>query len=250
MHHKIGIIGGSGFDNPTLFSSSSEHFVGTRWGDPSSPLREGEINGVPVIHVARHGRSHTLSPSVVNYRANVQALKDAGCTRILATTAVGSLREEIRRGDLVIIDQFIDFTRRRINTFHEYFQAHQPVHVAMGTPFDQSMRQALITACTELSLPFHPTGTVITIEGPRFSTRAESNMYRLFGADIVNMSLATECALAVEAGLPYAAVGMSTDYDAWKTDEASVTWEQVAEVFKTNVSKVESLLRTVLPMMK
>lgn len=247
MLSKIGLIGGSGFNNPTLINGAQDQFSGTRWGEPSSPLLTGTIEGVPVVHLARHGRSHTLSPSVVNYRANIQALKDAGCTHILATTAVGSLREEIRRGDLVIIDQFIDFTRRRCNTFHEYFEPHNPVHVSLGTPFNAAMRQVLIGASVELGFAHHPTGTVVTIEGPRFSTRAESHMFRTFGADIINMSLATECALAAEAGLPYAAVAMSTDYDSWKTDEEPVSWEQVFEVFKSNVSKVESLIRTAIP---
>lgn len=246
MNVKIGIIGGSGFDNTNMVINVRDSAVTTRWGEPSSPLREGLVAGTPVVFLARHGHGHTLSPTGVNYRANVQALKDAGCTHILATTAVGSLREEISRGMLVVIDQFIDFTRHRVNTFHDHF-ADGPVHAAMATPFDAAMRATLISCCEELRLPYAPCGTVVTIEGPRFSTRAESKMFRLLGADIINMSIATECALAVEIGLPYAAVGMSTDYDCWKEDEAPVSWEAVFEVFKENVEKVTSLLGAAIP---
>ena len=126
MGIKIGIIGGSGLDNLNIFTNARDTFAGTVWGEPSSPLRKGEIAGVPVIVLARHGRSHTIAPSSVNYRANIQALKDAGCTHILATTATGSLREEIRRGDLVILDQFIDFTKQRKMTFHDISNRASP----------------------------------------------------------------------------------------------------------------------------
>lgn len=243
MTIKIGIIGGSGLDNPDLLRHPREHFTGTVWGRPSSLLREGEIEGVSVIFLARHGHDHTLSPSVVNYRANIQALKDVGCTHILATTAVGSLREEIQRGDLIIMDQFIDFTRQRKMTFHEYFKPHEAVHTAMPDPFDARLRKLLIEVCHKQEVTFHPAGTVITIEGPRFSTRAESRLFRQWGADVINMSIATEAILANEAGIPYAAIGMSTDYDCWKEDELPVSWEAISSVFKENVEKVTSLLR-------
>src|SRR3990167_213280 len=134
--NKIGIIGGSGLDNPDILDHARDTLVNTAWGHPSAPLKSGQIGGIDVVLLARHGREHTLAPSRVNYRANIQALKDAGCTHILATTAVGSLREEIGRGDLVIIDQFIDFTKQRAMSFHESFAAHQPVHTPMAEPFD------------------------------------------------------------------------------------------------------------------
>jgi 5'-methylthioadenosine phosphorylase len=197
---------------------------------------------VEVVLLARHGRAHTLPPSHVNYRANIQALKDAGCTHILATTAVGSLREEIGRGDLVIVDQFIDFTKQRAMSFHQSFAPHQPVHTPMAEPFDAALRAILIDACAQRGFTFHRTGTVVTIEGPRFSTRAESRMFRAWGADIINMSVATEAALANEAGIPYAAVAMSTDYDCWKTDEEPVTWDAILAVFNENAKKVTTLL--------
>lgn len=245
---KIGIIGGSGLDNPDILEQPSDRLANTAWGQPSAPLKFGRIGGVDVVLLARHGREHTVAPSHVNYRANIQALKDAGCTHILATTAVGSLRTEIGRGDLVIIDQFIDFTKQRAMSFHESFAPHQPVHTPMAEPFDARLRAILIDACARRGLAFHRSGTVVTIEGPRFSTRAESNMFRAWGADIINMSIATEAALANEAGIPYAAVAMSTDYDCWKTDEEPVTWDAILAVFNENAKKVTTLLIDVIPL--
>jgi 5'-methylthioadenosine phosphorylase len=239
---KIGIIGGSGLDDPKILEGGRDRRVTTAWGDPSSPLKEGRIGDKEVAILARHGREHTIPPTQVNYRANIRALKDSGCEAILATTAVGSLREDIRRGDLVVIDQFIDFTRRRELSFHSSFEPHEPVHAAMAEPYDGKLRAALIDSAARLGLRCHPAGTVITIEGPRFSTKAESRMFRLWGADIINMSVATETILAVEAGIPYAAVAMSTDYDSWKDDEESVSWEAVLAVFERNASNVTSLL--------
>ncbi|MDR0554318.1 MAG: S-methyl-5'-thioadenosine phosphorylase [Treponema sp.] len=243
----IGVIGGSGLDNPDIFSNPRDEQVTTPYGAPSSPLKRGTIGGAAVILLARHGREHTIPPTQVNYRANIAALKAAGCTHIVATTAVGSLREEIRRGDLVIIDQFIDFTKQRKMTFHESFEPHHPVHCAMAEPYDPSLRRLLIDECRRLGRPFHDHGTVVTIEGPRFSTRAESRMFRTLGADIINMSIATETILANEAGIPYAAVAMSTDYDSWRADEESVTWEAIAKVFAENAAGVTALLAGVIP---
>ena len=243
----VGIIGGSGLDNPEILSNPEDVIVKTSYGDPSSPLKRGIISGVEVVLMARHGREHTIPPSQVNFRANISALKELGCTRILATTAVGSLREEIKRGDLVIIDQFIDFTKQRKMTFFESFEPHKPVHQPMADPYDKRLRNLLIEECGRMNYPFHPRGTVVTIEGPRFSTRAESLMFRIWGADIINMSVATETALANEAGIPYAAIAMSTDYDCWKTDEESVSWEAIAKVFADNAEKVTVLLKNVIP---
>ena len=247
---KIGIIGGSGLDDPDILEEAKDLEVDTPFGKPSSALKIGKIKGVDVVLLARHGREHTVPPTQVNFRANIQALKDQGCTHILATTAVGSLREEIDRGHLVIIDQFIDFTRHRIVTFHDKFEPHKPIHTAMAEPFDKDLRALLIKKCKELKIFCHEKGTVITIEGPRFSTKAESNMFRQWGADIINMSGAPECVLANEIGIPYASVAMSTDYDCWKDDEEPVTWEAVLEIFKANVSKVTELLANVIPEVK
>lgn len=237
-----GIIGGSGLDNPDILEGARDITVETPYGSPSSPLKHGRIAGKDVVLIARHGREHTETPTNVNYRANMWALKDAGCDRILATTACGSLRRKIDRGHLVVLDQFIDFTRHRPITFHDTFEPHAAVHTGMADPFDEPMRELLLEACMHLGVTHHDRGTVVTIEGPRFSTRAESSMFRMWGADVINMSVAPECILANELGIPYAAVAMSTDYDCWKTDEAPVTWEEILEVFTSNVEKVTSVL--------
>ena len=246
MQRKIGIIGGSGLDDPSLFEHPRDTEMTTPWGEPSSSLREGFIGGVPVVLMARHGRRHTIPPSQVNYRANLWALKEAGCTHVLASTAVGSLREEIGRGDLVIPDQFIDFTRSRKLSFFESFEPGSPMHTAMAEPFDADLRRIMAEELSALGYRFHNGGTVVTIEGPRFSTRAESRMFRLWGADIINMSIATEAIMANELGVPYAAVAMSTDYDSWKEDDA-VTWEAILAVAHANAEKVLELFRRVIP---
>jgi 5'-methylthioadenosine phosphorylase len=212
-------------------------------------LTVGRINGVDVVLLARHGRKHQYPPTKVNYRANIWALKEQGCTHVLATTACGSLKEEIGRGDFVIVDQFIDFTRHRPVTFHDSFE-DGAVHTPMAEPFSKGLRNALSGTCRELGLKHHDKGTVVTIEGPRFSTRAESNMFRQWGADVINMSIAPECILANEAGIPYAAVAMSTDFDCWKTDEEPVTWDAILEIFGKNVEKVTKLLVNSIPKIK
>ena len=247
---RIAIIGGSGLDDPKILEQPYEKEVSTPFGKPSSPLTFGKIKGVDVVLIARHGRQHTTPPTQVNFRANIHALKDAGCSHIIATTAVGSLREGIGRGDFVILDQFIDFTRLRPLTFHERFEPNKPMHTPMADPFDAKLRNILIQACKELRLKHHEKGTVVTIEGQRFSTRAESFMFRQWGADVINMSIAPECILSNEIGLPYAAVAMSTDYDCWKQDEKPVTWEEVLKVFKENADKVTRLLVEVIPRIK
>ena len=243
---KIGIIGGSGLDDPDLLKSAATIETSTPYGDPSSPLTCGTLNGTDVVMIARHGRRHQFSPSQVNYRANIQALESQGVTHILATTACGSLREEIGRGDFVVLDQFIDFTRRRQTTFFDSFEdgAH---HTSMAEPFDTGLREALYRTAVEMGLSVHERGTVVTIEGPRFSSRAESFMFRAWGADVINMSVAPEAILANEIGIPYAAVAMSTDYDCWKADEAPVTWEEILDVFQKNAANVEQLLINVIP---
>lgn len=247
---KIGLIGGSGLDNPDILKETKDLEVETPYGKPSSPLKVGKINGVEVVLLARHGREHTIPPAQVNFRANIQALKDQGCTHILATTACGSLREEIGRGDFVILDQFIDFTKHRKTTFHEEFKPGEMKHTPMATPFNEELRKALIETSQSLGLRHHPKGTMVTIEGPRFSTKAESHMFRSWKADVINMSTAPEAILANESGIPYAAIAMSTDFDSWKEDEAPVTWEEILKVFGSNVSKVTDLLTNVIPKIK
>ncbi len=247
---KIGIIGGSGLDNPDILKNVQEVDVSTPYGKPSSSLKIGTINGVEVVLLARHGRDHSIPPTQVNYRANVWALREIGCTHILATTACGSLQRDIGRGDLVILDQFIDFTRHRKISFFENFKNGEIKHTAMAMPFSVSLRNQLIDRCEKLGLKHHKTGTVITIEGPRFSTKAESKMFRLWGADVINMSIAPEVILANELAIPYAAIAMSTDYDCLFDDVAPVTWEEVLKVFHANVDKVTRLLTEVVSDLK
>ena len=246
---KIGIIGGSGLDDPRLLEDSHEIEAETAFGVPSSPLTAGRLAGVEVVVLARHGRRHQLSPTQVNYRANIRALKDQGATHILATSACGSLRTKIGRGDFVIIDQFIDFTRQRKATFFDTFE-NGAGHTAMAEPFNAELRNALLETCGLLGYRAHDGGTMVTIEGPRFSTRAESHMFRAWGGDVINMSVATEAALANEAVIPYAVVAMSTDYDCWKVDEEPVTWDEILEVFNENAGKVKNLIVNVIPKIK
>lgn len=242
---KIGIIGGSGLDDPDILNNPEEIEISTDYGPPSSTLMTGQIEGVDTVILARHGRRHQFSPTQVNNRANIKALSKVGVTHILATTACGSLRQEIDRGHLVILDQFIDFTRFRKNTFIDSF-ANGPVHTAMAHPFDDTLRNILFETAKSQGLSVHEKGCVVTIEGPRFSTVAESNMFRIWGADVINMSTAPEAMLANEAGIPYAAVAMSTDYDCWKEDEDPVTWDEILEVFNQNSDNVKQLLIKVI----
>lgn len=243
---KIGLIGGSGLEKLNIFKDHGEISIPTAYGTPSSSLITGFIGQCEVFILSRHGRDHTIPPTQVNNRANIAALKQVGCEYILATTACGSLREEILRGDVVIADQFIDFTRLRSNTFHDKFEPGAMVHTAMADPFSEKLRGMLISGCKETGISFHPEGTIVTIEGPRFSTRAESKMFRLLGADVINMSIAPEASLAMESAIPYAVIALSTDYDSWKLDEEPVTWEVVLRVFNENVRNVTGLLVYVL----
>jgi len=240
---KTGIIGGSGLEDPGILKDQKELSCKTPWGDPSSVLLEGTINNKAVILLSRHGREHTIPPTQVNNRANIWALKENGCNKIISTTACGSLREEIGRGDIIIPDQFIDFTRRRDLSYYDAFDPGDMKHTPMADPFDGMMRNALIAAGRDLGLRIHEAGTIITIEGPRFSTRAESKMFRAWGADLVNMSIAPEAILASELGIPYATIAMSTDYDSWHDDEEPVSWQEVIKIFNENVSKVVSLIQ-------
>lgn len=247
---KIAIIGGTGLENPKILKDPAELEVKTPFGNPSSSFMVGKINGVNVALLSRHDRDHSIPPTEVNNRANIYAIKELGCTHILTTTACGSLREEIGRGDIVILDQFIDFTRHREVTFFNDFDDNDLKHTAMGDPFSSEIRKHLIKSARALGLSFHEKGTMVTIEGPRFSTRAESKMFRIWGADVINMSIAPEAILANEIGIPYGSIAISTDYDSWKEDEDPVTWEEVLSVFKENVENVIQLITKTLPLIK
>ncbi len=239
---KIGIIGGSGLEDPDIFKNAKEVKVSTPFGEPGSSLLVGKIENKEVVLLSRHGRKHTIPPTQVNNRANIYALKELGCTHIVTTTACGSLKKEIGRGDFIFPDQFIDFTRHRKITFFEEFNEGDLKHIPMADPFDSNLREILIDSAKLLQLKHHSAGTIITIEGPRFSTRAESRMFRIWGADVINMSIAPEVILANELGIPYATIAMSTDYDSWKEDEEPVSWEEVLKVFNQNVDNVIRLI--------
>jgi len=245
---KIGIIGGTGLDDPKLLENFHEEEVETPFGKPSSPLTIGKIKNsdIEIIILARHGKKHEIPPTQINNRANIFALKEQGCEFILSTTACGSLREHIKRGDLVILDQLIDFTKHRKISFYEKFSEGDAKHTAMAKPFSEELRKKLIQVCKELNFPFHDKGTVVTIEGPRFSTIAESNMFRLLGADVINMSTAPEAILSNEAGIPYACIAMSTDYDSWNINEKPVSWDEILKVFNQNIEKVKQVLLKVI----
>jgi 5'-methylthioadenosine phosphorylase len=241
MALKIGVIGGSGLENPELLEDYKQKEVETPFGKPSSPLIMGKIKGIDIVIISRHGLKHEIPPTAVNNRANIFALKSEGCKFIIATTAVGSLREDIKRGDFVILDDFIDFTKQRKLSFFEKFE-FGAIHTPMINPFSEQLRKKLIESCDELKFPNHRKGTVITIEGPRFSTKAESKMFRHFGADVINMSIAPECILANEAEVPYATIAMSTDYDCWKEDEEPASWEVIRMIMRENVERVKQVL--------
>ncbi len=241
--NKIAIIGGSGLDDPKILEDAQEVEVNTKFGKPSSALTVGKIGGVEVVILARHGKSHGVPPTFINFLANIRALKDAGCTHILATTAVGSLREEIKPGNLVFPNQFIDFTRHRNLT---YF-TDEVVHTSMADPYDPMLRSLLRSTCDELGYEYNYDKTVITIEGPRFSTKAESKMFQAWGADIINMSTCPEVILANELKIPYQTIAMSTDYDSWREGDDHVTFEMVMKTMNYNAEKVKQLLIKVIP---
>lgn len=238
---KIGIIGGSGLENPEILSDFKTKEVETPFGNPSSPLTIGKIGSTEVFIISRHGVKHEITPTEVNNRANIFALKNEGCKFIISTTAVGSLKEEIKPGDFIILDQFIDFTKHRKLTFFDKFE-FGPIHTQMDNPFSNILRKKLIQSCEELNFPTHKKGTVITIEGPRFSTKAESNLFRRWGADVINMSTSPEVILANEAEIPYASIGISTDYDCWKEKENPVTWNTIKKIIKENSEKIKKVL--------
>ncbi|XP_045454969.1 S-methyl-5'-thioadenosine phosphorylase [Melitaea cinxia] len=236
---QIGIIGGSGFDDPNLFENPIEREITTPFGKPSDVLLEGNIKGVSCVLLARHGRKHQYQPSDVNYRANIWALKMVGCTHILATTATGSLVEQYRPGDLVVLDDFIDRTWGRQCTFYDG-TAGGPrgvCHLPMRPAFCERARRALLSAARGRALVCHAAGTAVTVQGPRFSSRAESLMHRQWGGHVVNMTTVPEVVLAKEAGLSYAAVALVTDYDCWRENEQSVSVSEVLEIFARNIKK-------------
>jgi 5'-methylthioadenosine phosphorylase len=248
---KIGIIGGTGLDNPDLLENRVEKYVDTPYGKPSDALIIGQIKGVDCVILARHGRGHHLYPSNINFCANLWALKAEGCTCIIATNACGSLKEEIPPGHVVICDQFLDWTRQRRLTFYDGSEG-QPsqgvCHIPMAEPFCSEIRKVLIEAVIQSGGRCHEAGTIVVVEGPRFSTRAESRLFQSFGASVIGMTTVPEVTMAHELGLPYANMSLVTDYDCWKEDEAVTTVDGVDACMKKNAELAKNTLLTAIPL--
>jgi 5'-methylthioadenosine phosphorylase len=215
----IGIIGGSGLYAIDQLEDSQWIAVDTPWGKPSDELLIGRLEGVKFVFLPRHGRGHVHSPSSINYRANVDALKRAGCTDILAISAIGSLAEELAPGRFVVVDQFIDRTFAREKSF---FGEGMVAHVSMADPVCERLSALAAAAAEAAGADVAKGGTYLAMEGPQFSSRAESELYRMWGCDVIGMTGMPEAKLAREAELPYALVGMVTDYDCWRSGEAEV----------------------------
>ncbi len=238
---EIGIIGGSGLYAMPGLTDVREQRVSTPWGEPSDPLVLGTLDGRSVAFLARHGKGHRLLPSELPFRANIYALKSVGVEQILSVSAVGSLKEEHKPTDFVIPDQFIDRTFHRESTF---FGEGVVGHVAFGDPVCGAVARALHGACEEANVTGKLGGTYVCMEGPQFSTRAESNLYRSWGADIIGMTNLQEAKLAREAEICYATLAMVTDYDCWHTGHDDVTVEQVIAVMHRNTANACRVVRT------
>jgi 5'-methylthioadenosine phosphorylase len=243
---EIGIIGGSGlYSMPGLTGVHEEH-VTTPFGEPSDAFVLGDLEGRRVAFLARHGRGHRLLPSELNFRANIYALRKLGVERILSVSAVGSLKEDHKPGDFLIPDQFIDRTFHRVSTF---FGEGLVGHVAFGDPVCATVAQALIAASGSEGVAAKPRGTYVCMEGPQFSTRAESNLYRSWGADVIGMTNLQEAKLAREAEICYATAAMVTDYDCWHPDHDSVTVEQIVAVLNQNAANACRVIRAAVAAM-
>ena len=237
---RIGIIGGSGIYDPRKFEEIRTVFPDTEYGKPSDEILIGRINGVEVAFLPRHGKSHQYPPSEVPYRANIKAMMDLGVEIIISPCAVGSLQKKYMPGDLVIVDQFIDFTKKRDYTFFD----KKTVHISIPDPFCPDAGRVFSETARELGIKHHTGGTYICIEGPRFSTKAESHMYRNFG-DIIGMTLVPECQLAREMGMCYCSLATITDYDMWKDEPVDI--QMVLKTMKECLDKIMKLLERGLP---
>jgi 5'-methylthioadenosine phosphorylase len=235
----IGVLGGSGLYAIDALEDAEWRAVETPWGAPSDSILTGFIAGVRFAFLPRHGRGHAISPSELNYRANIDALKRIGCTDLLALSAVGSLREELPPGRFVVVDQFIDNTRNRASSF---FGSGLVAHVSMADPVCPRLAGVAVAAAARAGADVTEGGTYVAIEGPQFGTRAESHMYRGWGADIIGMTAMPEAKLARETELPYALVGMVTDYDCWRSDEAHVEVAEVLRVMHDNAGKARQTI--------
>ncbi|MBI2075967.1 MAG: S-methyl-5'-thioadenosine phosphorylase [Candidatus Aenigmarchaeota archaeon] len=239
----IGVFGGSGFYS--LLENPEAREIETPYGRPSSKVTVGKIAGRDVAFIARHGERHQYPPHKIPYKANIWAFKELGVSRIIAPSAVGSLKKEIKPGEFLVPDQFVNFTRRD-DTFYD----NETVHIASHEPYCPELRQLLISAAKTMGLPVHEKGTIVVIQGPRFATHAESGMYRSMGFDIINMTQYPECILAREQEICYANISIVTDYDTGVKDDPAikpVSIEEVLRVFDQNNEKIKKLIFNIVP---
>ena len=240
----IGIIGGSGIYDLDGLKAKEWRKVTTPFGDPSDELLHGELDGQKMVFLPRHGRGHKRSPTDLNYQANICALKIAGVTEILSLSACGSLKEGLAPGTFVIVDQFIDRTFARVKSF---FEPGLVAHVSMAHPVCGRLGDKIAAAAAQVGIPHVRGGTYLTMEGPQFSTLAESNLYRTWGCDVIGMTNMPEAKLAREAEICYATVAMVTDYDCWHEDHGAVTVDQIVRVLLANADKGRNLVKAVAP---
>ena len=240
----LGIIGGSGVYDIAGLEHARWDRVVSPWGEPSDQLLFGRLAGVDMIFLPRHGRGHIHSPTTINYRANIDALKRAGATDVISVSACGSFRENLAPGTFAIVDQFIDRTHAREKSF---FGKGFVAHVSMAHPICPKLADALVEACAEEDIPHAKGGTYLAMEGPQFSSLAESNLYRSWGCDVIGMTAMPEAKLAREAELPYALVAMVTDYDCWHPDHDHVTVDQVVKILTANADNARRLIARAAP---
>ncbi len=236
---KLGVIGGSGLYELEALQDREWRPVTTPWGDPSDELLHGHIDGTPIVFLPRHGRGHRLLPHEINYRANIAALKLAGCSDVLSVAACGSFREALAPGSFVLIDQIVDRTRMRPKTF---FGEGITGHVALADPICSRVRQLLGDAAASAHIEVTDGGAYLAMEGPQFSTRAESRLYRQAGLDVIGMTAMPEAALAREAELCYASIAMVTDWDSWRDGEAGAETGDIMAVMQANVGRARDLI--------
>jgi 5'-methylthioadenosine phosphorylase len=243
--HRIGIIGGSGLYNIEGFARQKWLTVKTPFGRPSDSFLTGELSGREVVFLPRHGRGHRILPAELNHRANIYALKKLGVAWILSVSAVGSLQQQYKPCDIVLIDQFVDRTKRSLE--HTYFGRGIVAHIAFADPICEELRQIILKSARACQASVHDRGTYVNMEGPAFSTRAESIANHNAGFDVIGMTNLGEARCAREAEIAYATLAMVTDYDCWKTDEAHVTVEMVIENLHRNAAMAREILRRVIP---
>ncbi len=240
----LGVIGGSGLYQMKGLEIIEQVAVKTPFGPPSADVVIGELAGSRLAFLPRHGLGHAIPPSEINFRANIFAMKKLGVEHIISVSAVGSMKEEIVPGHIVIPDQFIDWTRHRVSSF---FTNGMVGHVGFADPICPQLAKTVAEAARKAGATVHEGGTYICIEGPQFSTRAESNVYRSWGVDVIGMTNVTEAKLAREAGICYATVALSTDYDCWREEEEAVTLEAVLEVMHQNVETAQAIIKEAAP---